>query len=180
MTDAAGVKVPSLVYRTCVHGECLSVAEMGARYGDLAFQALSGTRAAVFGAYYDANKSAYRCGFIGEFAGDGTPPVATPGSNQALACAELALLIERDRPLVVSPPPPAPVYTHRVKPNGLLPDRPAYLLSNGVRGAREVGRAGKDQGCDLMRPTLASGADVWAEFGPVFEPGRVALCSRRQ
>lgn len=79
----------------------------------------------------------------------------------------------------VMPAPPAPTYTHFVKTNGLVSTRPAYLLTAGVRGTKEVARAAVAQPCDLTRPLLASGADVWAEFGPAFEPGKVALCARR-
>jgi hypothetical protein len=73
--------------------------------------------------------------------------------------------------------PTRPV-THRVKANGTALDRPAYTLINGVRGTTAVGRALVGQPCDLNKPTLASGADVWAQFGPDFVAGRVALCAK--
>lgn len=57
--------------------------------------------------------------------------------------------------------------------------RPAYTLSNGVRGTQEVARAEVGQECKMTRPVLASGNDFWAEFGPVFNPGIVALCAKQ-
>ena len=73
--------------------------------------------------------------------------------------------------------PPAPTYTHAVKANGVSPDRPAFLLTAGVRGTKEVSRATVGQPCDLTKPTLASGTEVWAQFAPDFVAGRVALCA---
>jgi hypothetical protein len=63
----------------------------------------------------------------------------------------------------------------RVKANGTVATRPAYTLANGVRGTREVARATVGAPCDATKPTLASGKDLWAEFGT---PGVVALCAK--
>lgn len=77
-------------------------------------------------------------------------------------------------PVAATPaPPPAPMW--KVKPNGSSLTRPAYTLANGVRGTKEVARATVGAACDATKPTLASGADLWAEFGT---PGVVALCSK--
>lgn len=64
----------------------------------------------------------------------------------------------------------------KVKPNGTVNTRPAYTLTNGVRGTREVARATVGAPCDATKPTLASGKDMWAPFGS--DPGIVALCER--
>ena len=72
---------------------------------------------------------------------------------------------------------PPSAFTHAVKANGTVLTRPAYLLTAGVRGTKEVARATVGQPCDLTKPTLASGTDVWAQFGPDFVAGRVALCA---
>ena len=73
-------------------------------------------------------------------------------------------------------PTPPVVTTHTVKTNGTALTRPAYTLTNGVRGSVSIGRADVGQPCDLTKPTIASGADVWASFGPTPEAGKVALC----
>lgn len=70
---------------------------------------------------------------------------------------------------------PPPVITYRVKVNGTSATRPAYALVAGVRGTKVLARAVVGTACDLTKPTLASGADVWAEFGT---PGVVALCAK--
>lgn len=70
---------------------------------------------------------------------------------------------------------PPPVITYRVKVNGTSTTRPAYALVAGVRGTKVLARAAVGAVCDLNKPTLVSGADVWAEFGT---PGVVALCAK--
>lgn len=77
-----------------------------------------------------------------------------------------------------APPPPSlpPMKRWKVKANGLLSTRPAYLLTAGARGTREVGRAPVGATCDATAPTLPSGADLWAQFDTT-RPGVVALCS---
>lgn len=72
--------------------------------------------------------------------------------------------------------PPDVIY--RVKVNGTSTTRPAYMLANGVRGTTSVGRATVGERCLTGRPTLASGSDLWAEFGPANAPGVIALCAR--
>lgn len=108
-----------------------------------------------------------------------TTPMSDP-SLTAVWCPALANM-QANRPAddVTPPPPPVAVYTHAVKANGASADRPAYKLINGVRGTATVARATVGMSCNLTRPTLASGTDVWAEFGPDFAPGVVALCSRK-
>lgn len=77
-----------------------------------------------------------------------------------------------------APTVPRPtVYTHKVKVNATLPDRPVRTLAAGVLTTTTL-RALVGQPCDLTKPTLASGSDVWAEFGPAFASGKVALCSK--
>lgn len=93
-------------------------------------------------------------------------------------CDQAKAAAQANMPAIEPPPPPPPVYTHSVKVNGTSATRPVYLLTNGVRGTTSVGRATVGQPCDLSNPTLPSGADVWASFGPLFEPGKVALCAR--
>lgn len=73
---------------------------------------------------------------------------------------------------------PPPMRRWQVKPNGTAATRPAYPLTDGVRGTREVRRAPVGAPCDTARPTLASGPDLWAEFD-ASAPGIVALCSLR-
>ena len=88
---------------------------------------------------------------------------------------QAALLLTR--PVAASAPTP-PAATYTVKTNGAALDRPAYLLTNGVRGTASVGRALVNQPCSTTLPTLASGLDLWASFGPDFVSGKVALCAK--
>lgn len=110
-----------------------------------------------------------------------TPVCDSPTGTMAQVCADVMASRTANWPGGVSQPPapPAstPAYTYAVKPNGTSTTRPVYLLTNGVRGTTSVGRADVGQPCDLTKPTLASGSDVWASFGPLFESGKVALCA---
>lgn len=63
----------------------------------------------------------------------------------------------------------------QVKPNGKLPTRPAYTLTNGAL-VRSKERAPVGATCDLRRPTKPSGKDLYASFDST---GLVALCSKR-
>lgn len=98
------------------------------------------------------------------------PP--TPEQTDAwLGAGALALqLLDTIKPAVV---------TYAVKANGTSTTRPVYTLVNGVRGTSSVGRATVGERCNVTRPTLASGADLWAEFGPGFVSGVVALCAKQ-
>lgn len=80
-------------------------------------------------------------------------------------------------------PVPAPVYIHAVKNNACTAaalaagtcSRPAYALTNGIRGTKEVARATVGQPCKDATGT----ADQWLTFGPTFTANVVALCARR-
>lgn len=64
----------------------------------------------------------------------------------------------------------------RVKPNGTYATRPAFALTAGVLGTKEVARATVGNMCDVSKPTApASNGDIRAEFGV---PGVVTLCAR--
>lgn len=64
----------------------------------------------------------------------------------------------------------------RVKPNGTYPTRPAFALTAGVLGTKEVARATVGNLCDVSKPTApATSGDIRAEFGV---PGVVTLCAR--
>lgn len=64
----------------------------------------------------------------------------------------------------------------KVKPNGTYPTRPAYALTAGVLGTKEVARATVGMLCDVAKPTAStSNGDIRAEFGT---PGVVTLCAR--
>lgn len=83
----------------------------------------------------------------------------------------------------VQEPTCAPPVTYRVKVNGTATDRPASTLVGGVRFAITGFRAVVGQPCDVTKPTLASGTDLWAQYGPDYPStpdGRplVALCSK--
>lgn len=154
---------PSPVYLLCAHGECASDigAEAGRAMATLGLQLLGSDPARVYGGWWDANPRAYDCGANG-------PPAGTP---RGAACAELAALMERDKPAWSAS-------AYRVKLNGVAIDRPAYTLSGGVRGTREVARAKVGEPCNTQRPTLTgTGTDLWAEFGPT--TGVVALCAKQ-
>lgn len=174
---------PYPVYRLCAHGECVS--DIGGQVGriaaDLGRQLIDSDKRTVYGSWFDANPAAYHC------EDDGGAQVTEPQSPRGQACAELRRLLAADRPTYEPPPPPPPpppAYTHAVKVNTActLPTgctRPVYMLINGARSTTSIGRADVGQPCDLTKPTLPSGADVWASFGPLFEPGKVALCSAK-
>lgn len=68
----------------------------------------------------------------------------------------------------------------KVKANGTATTRPAYALTNGVLGTKEVARAQVGALCNVSRPTApATGGDIRAEFGPANAPGVVTICSRQ-
>lgn len=63
-----------------------------------------------------------------------------------------------------------------VKPNGKLPTRPAYTLTNGVL-AKTKERAPVGATCDTRNwPTKPSGKDLYASYDST---DTVALCSKR-
>ena len=63
-----------------------------------------------------------------------------------------------------------------VKPNGKLPTRPAYTLTNGVL-TKTKDRAPVGATCDTQyKPTKPSGKDLWASYDST---DRVALCTKR-
>ena len=92
-------------------------------------------------------------------------------------CDDMFLSMRENWPVAATPapPPPPPAPAYKVKPNGSSLTRPAYTLINGVRGTKEVARASVGAACDVTKPTLPSGSDLWAEFGT---PGVVALCAK--
>lgn len=92
-------------------------------------------------------------------------------------CDDMFLSMRENWPVAATPapPPPPPAPQWKVKINGSSLTRPAYTLTNGVRGTKEVARANVGAPCDATKPTLPSGSDLWAEFGT---PGVVALCSK--
>jgi hypothetical protein len=163
---------PREVYLLCAHGECVPWDQIGMRFRDLAVAAVRSSKREAFGEWFAANQS-YTC------RGPQAEQTLRPDTPRGRACAELVTLMERDKP-AYTPPQPPPTYTHKVKPNGTAPDRPVYTLK--PDGARVLanGRATVGQPCDTSRPTAPStGDDVWAEFGPAFEPGKVALCAKQ-
>lgn len=168
---------PTFEYRTCVHGECLS---MGAAYhivGDLLSSAVGKDRAATVQAWIKLNPSSYHCGI----SAPGQPPagpvalIPAPDTVRGRGCAELKAAMHKDWPLTTT----VPVVTWAVKVNGTASTRPAYELVNGIRGTKEVARATVGQLCNALRPALVSGNDLWAEFGPNYVAGRVALCAKK-
>lgn len=94
------------------------------------------------------------------------------GENPICAERKLALATMQDGWLQGIP---RQINLWRVKSNGLFSTRPAYALVNGDRGSKEVARATVGTPCDITKPTLASGKDLWAEFGTA---GVVALCAK--
>lgn len=98
-----------------------------------------------------------------------------PNADDTTVCSErkVALASMRDEWLEGIP---RTLSLWKVKSNGLSATRPAFALANGVRSTREVARATVGAPCDISKPKLASGVDVWAEFGNT--PGVVALCSK--
>jgi len=107
-------------------------------------------------------------------------------ADLAADAAFKALCVERDAILAANasvwlaglvqpvPAPPAPTYTHAVKVNSTSTTRPAYALTNGVRGTKEVARATVGQPCKDATGTT----DQWLMFGPIFTANVVALCAR--
>lgn len=75
----------------------------------------------------------------------------------------------------VKPAPPPPPVVWKVKVNGTATTRPAYTLIEGIRGDKEAGRAPVGAVCNITKPTLASGADLWASYS---ELPLVALCAK--
>lgn len=68
----------------------------------------------------------------------------------------------------------------KVKANGAATTRPAYALTNGVLGTKEVARAQVGAICNVTRPTLpAPNGDMRAEFGPINASGVVTICARQ-
>lgn len=104
---------------------------------------------------------------------------ASATGQLSIVCSQAAISSLANAPPQQPVAPPPPTYTHAVKINGTSTTRPAYLLTNGVRGTTAVGRANVGADCDLTKPTLPSGSDVWASFGPLFEAGKVALCKAK-
>lgn len=151
----------------CTHGACLSA-------GTLAEQVSSDLRAAnpeaAMKSRIDAAQATSCYG-----------PVT--GSLKTVCDALFAELFDK-RPWgapveAAAAPAPEPAMQYAVKANGTATTRPAYSLTEGVRGTKEVARAAVGQPCKTDRPTLASGSDLWAEFGTDFKPGMVALCSKK-
>lgn len=153
----------SMHYIACVHGSCLPIGTFADRVTTMkrganpvetlqaAWDAEFGNKCSgATGALKTVCDQANAVAVANKPAGDATPP---------------------------PPPPPPIVYTHAIKPNGTSSTRPVYMLVNGVRSTTSIGRADVGQPCDLTAPTLPSGSDVWAQFGPAFEPGKVALCA---
>ena len=70
---------------------------------------------------------------------------------------------------------PATAACWKVKPNGSLPTRPAYTLTDGVL-VKSKERAPVGATCDTMRPTKPSNKDLYASYDST---GLVALCSKR-
>lgn len=64
---------------------------------------------------------------------------------------------------------------YTVKPNGKLPTRPAYTLTNGAL-IKSKARAPVGATCDTRKPTKPSNKDLYA---PYDSTSLVALCSKR-
>ena len=94
------------------------------------------------------------------------------GQNEICAERKLALATMRDVWLAGIP---RQIALWRVKANGLSSTRPAFTLVGSTRGTKEVARATVGSACDITKPTLASGKELWAEFGTA---GVVALCAK--
>ena len=174
---------PAAAYRLCAHGECAANVgvQVGSIMGQLGLQLVGSTPQAVYGSWVDANPAGYRCDSAG-------PQVTAPGSPRGLACAELLALMAADAPAYAPPPSPTPVPTPppelwRVKRNpqstSVPTTRPVYPLVDGVLGTRALSkRATEGDACDTSKPTLASGADLWASYGASPVSGEVALCAK--
>lgn len=102
-----------------------------------------------------------------------SPPLANEKEDWYFAGVKALEELKKIKPVVA---------TFRVKKNFFCSaepcTRPVFSLVNGTRDTKEIGRALVGQACKVDRPTLASGDDLWAEFGPDFKPQQVALCSR--
>jgi len=58
--------------------------------------------------------------------------------------------------------------------------RPAYPFREGTRSTTSSGRAIAGQPCEPRQGYAeASGSDLWAVFGPAFDPERVTLCVKK-
>jgi len=172
---------PVYVYRTCAHGECMSMSAVYQTIGNLITTSVGKDRAEVVQAYTNTNPTLYHCGIRPPgVAAPAVPMPGTPpaGSARAKACDELMAAMHKDWPTTNTVPVPV-TPTYVVKLNGTVPTRPAYTLTDGVRGTKEVGRATVGQRCNIDTPTLASGNDLWAQYGPEFLHGRVALCAKK-
>ena len=162
---------------SCRHGDC----DFGAFNTNLQTITASADKVATARAIWDAGFS-YTCDAA--VTAEQTPRGALCSEREAILATNspvwLAGLVQPGPVVVPPPPPPAPVYTHAVKANGLVADRPARLLTGGVLAASALSgaRAMVGQPCHTTgRPTYPSGVDVWAEYGPDFVAGRVALCA---
>ena len=94
--------------------------------------------------------------------------VSMPTLSQAQCLCELWHV---DKPVVVE----CDCEWYTVKPNGKLPTRPAYTLTNGVL-SKTKDRAPVGATCDTRKPTKPSGKDLWASYDST---DRVALCTKR-
>lgn len=178
--QVTGAPVP--VYRLCAHGECANdmAASAGRTMAGLGAQLVGQPPQAVYGTWWDANPPAFHC------EADGGAQVTSPGSARGQACAELLGLIRSTTPAWAAPPTPTPVPTPppvqwRVKRNPqsttVPTTRPVYPLVGGVLGTKALSkRAIEGEPCDTSRPTLTSGADLWASYGTSPVAGEVALC----
>lgn len=143
----------------CVHGTCLPVGTF--------FENLDGYKQAADPVA--AVKAAWDKAFLPDSCEKAT-------GKLKIVCDDMYRSMRANWPVPATPAPPAPPeVVWKVKSNGLLTTRPAYLLTNGVRGTKEVARAAVGTVCDATKPTLASGSDLWAEFGM---SGIVALCAK--
>lgn len=101
---------------------------------------------------------------------------AAPSAAKANLCTERAELIRTNWTKWSAG---YAVAVWRVKANGTATTRPAYALTNGVLGTKEVARAQVGAICNVSRPTApATGGDIRAEFGPANAPGVVTICSK--
>lgn len=102
--------------------------------------------------------------------------VTAPPLDSELEAWEFAKREAISALLKIRPKPPAPAYVVAAA-TAADGTRPAYLLTNGVRGTISVGRAIAGQPCDPAKGSLPStSGGLWAVFGPAFDPARVALC----
>lgn len=162
VTNAQGQRYTVPVGFACVHGTCLTA---GAFSSLIASLRTSADPAGAAKARWDASF--------------GTDCETATGTLKTV-CDSMFKSARENRPIGAPMlPDPVAVPQFAVKQNLTSSTRPAYTLTSGVRGTKEVARATVGQPCKADRPTLASGSDLWAEFGPDFKPGVVALCSRK-